>query len=160
MDRPVKTYSGGVPHYVDTVDSLRKELKEAKENAEFHFANYEAMQQQLTEAAKTCAEMLSEQDYEYNRKTNAIIERHAKQLAERQAREKVLRDALDKAIELLPCGPQEILEARHLQSDSTALDAMLKQAKREALAWASEELRSRYDIDASREIAILAKELE
>ena len=42
----------------------------------------EALRQQLAVAAKTCAEMLSEQDYEYNRKTNAIIERHAKQLAE------------------------------------------------------------------------------
>jgi hypothetical protein len=47
--------------------------------------------QQLADAVK----MLSEQGYEYNRKTNAIIERHSHQLAECQSREKVLRDALN-----------------------------------------------------------------
>ena len=57
MDRPVKTYCGGVPHYVDTVDSLRKELKQTKEQAEFHFANYEAMQKQLEQCRKMLEEL-------------------------------------------------------------------------------------------------------
>ena len=79
----------------------------------------ERLTKQLAEAAKTCAKMLSEQDYEYNRKTNAIIERHARQLAECQAREKVLRDALADGI-----------------SGATKED--IKQAKREALLEAAE----------------------
>jgi hypothetical protein len=76
IERPVKTYCGGEPHYVEWlrmgvddanpfclnqeetmeaigyIEALRKELKAAKENAEFHFANYEAMQQQLANTTK------------------------------------------------------------------------------------------------------------
>lgn len=38
------------------------------------------------EAVKAdCVKMLSEQDYEYNRKTNDLIDRHAKQIAELRA---------------------------------------------------------------------------
>jgi hypothetical protein len=39
--------------------------------------------------------LLSDQGFEYNRKTNALIKRHSEQLAASQAREAKLRDALD-----------------------------------------------------------------
>jgi Rad3-related DNA helicase len=80
IERPVKTYCGGKPRYVerlrmdaddanpfclsqdeimeaaDYIEALYKELKAAKENAEFHFTNYEAMQKQL----ERCRKMLEE----------------------------------------------------------------------------------------------------
>ena len=49
--------------FVKFTGSLERELAEAK--------------RQLEESIK----MLSEQDYEYNRKTNALIRRHAEQIA-------------------------------------------------------------------------------
>ena len=41
----------------------------------------------LREWLKVAVKMLSEQDFEYNKKTNAMIERHAAQLTEARARE-------------------------------------------------------------------------
>ena len=70
-------------------------------------------------------------------------------LAECQAREKVLRDALDSFyvndfqfsdVWGSSKTPKEIDEALSLPSDSTALDTLLKQAKREALLEALTEL--------------------
>jgi ribosomal protein L29 len=40
-----------------SIDILRKALKVAKEDVEFHFANYEAMQQQLQECRKMLEEL-------------------------------------------------------------------------------------------------------
>jgi len=105
-------------------------------------AEIKSLRQQLAVAAKTCAEMLSEQDYEYNRKTNAIIERHVKQLAEFQAREDYYRAALEMYImpmpdkdttvmDILLASTEAAMEALAMPSDSAALDTMLKQAKRE-----------------------------
>jgi len=65
------------------------------------------------------------------------------QLAESQAREKVLREALDLSwSEEYVNGISARFKAREaltLPSNSTALDAMLKQAKREALIEAAED---------------------
>jgi hypothetical protein len=49
-------------------------------------AEFEDLQKQLAEREKQLAnavKILSDQDFEYNRKTNALIKRHVKQLAER-----------------------------------------------------------------------------
>jgi hypothetical protein len=102
------------------------------------------VEQQLAEAVK----MLSEQDFDYNRKTNAIIDRHSKQLAESQAREKVLRDALLNAVstcfteyshhKFMTDHDFFVNKALALPSDSTALDSAIRQAKREALLEAAD----------------------
>ena len=52
--------------------------------------------------------LLSEQDYEYNRKTNRLIERHAIQLAASQAHIKVLREVLENC---------RLLAARHRKEE-------------------------------------------
>jgi len=61
------TYKTGIAQTrtvnIDFARQLERELAEAK--------------RQLEESIK----MLSEQDYEYNRKTNALIRRHAEQIA-------------------------------------------------------------------------------
>jgi hypothetical protein len=95
-------------------------------------------------------------------------------LAECQAREKVLRDALDSfyvndfqfsdvwgSLKT----PKEIDAALALPSDSTALDAMLKQAKREALLEAAAGFVKNNQVDADggwavEELRRMAKELE
>ena len=73
-----------------------------------------------------------------------IIEELEQQLAECQAREKVLRDALELSwSEEYVNGIVARSKARDaltLPSDSTALDTMLKQAKREALLEAANEM--------------------
>jgi hypothetical protein len=74
------------------------------------------------------------------------IERLTKQLAECQAREKTKHDALIIAAEGIEVGGKlynAIGNALTLPSDSTALDAMLKQAKREALLEAADYLLKR-----------------
>ena len=110
-----------------------------------------SLRQQLAESVK----IISEQDFEYNRKTNAMIKRHVKQLTECQAREKALRDCLawyvqeDDVVESMSGneywadGLNKAREALAMPSNSTALDEALKQAKREALVEASVELRRR-----------------
>jgi hypothetical protein len=63
------------------------------------------------------------------------------QLAESQAREKVLRDTLENNktyVGFAGVLKHDIAEALAMPSDSTALDAMLKQAKLEALIEAAE----------------------
>jgi hypothetical protein len=65
----------------DIVERLRGFQSAAAQSWAFEAADeIESLRQQLAEAVK----MLSEQGYEYNRKTNAIIERHSQQLAECQ----------------------------------------------------------------------------
>jgi chromosome segregation ATPase len=63
----------------------------------------------------------------------ALITGLKNDLAECQAREKVLRDALEHAEELSPTISQQTDDALSIPSDSTALDNMLRHAKREAL---------------------------
>lgn len=72
--------------------------------------------------------MLTEQDYEYNRKTNALIKRHAEQLAAQQLVIQQIREALqmlDRASNI-SCG--KVQEALALPSDTTALEAMIAEA--------------------------------
>lgn len=77
--------------------------------------------------------MLTEQDYEYNRKTNALIKRHAEQLAAQQLVIQQIREALqmlDRASNI-SCG--KVQEALALPSDTTALNEVRK-AERERCA--------------------------
>jgi len=108
MDRPVKTYCGGVPYYVDTVDSLRKELKAAKENAEFHFANYEALQQQL-------ASYIKEDEIKAN--VNKLL---VEQLAECQAMYLDLEDVYRHSVDDENALNQQLAECQALNEKLTA----------------------------------------
>ena len=56
----------------------------------------------LRQRVKELLQMITDQDYEYNRKTNALIKRHADQLATQAEQIKVARDAID--AHLNPCG--------------------------------------------------------
>jgi uncharacterized protein (DUF885 family) len=62
----------------ELIESLRQQLAELEDDEQKAVERCVIAEQKLAEAVK----MLSEQDYEYNRKTNAIIERHSQQLAE------------------------------------------------------------------------------
>ena len=135
IEQPVKTYCGGIPHYVDTVDSLRKELGECKESSKIIFDAYESLRQQLAEC---------------------------------QAREKVLRDALVNE-NSLRLGylyrkgfsiPSLANEALALPSDSTALDTMLKHAKRASLSEMAEIISTLNACEEADEIRRMAEELK
>jgi hypothetical protein len=81
------------------------------------------------------------------------------QLAESQAREKVLRDALKDYHQFRPTDIS--VKALAVPSDSTALDTMLKQAKREALLEAAEYLATGIcENDNGDYLRNMAKELE
>ena len=74
--------------------------------------DYDALSARLAEAIT----MLSERDFEYNRKTNALIERHAKQIEGLLARLAAVEEAL--RLELLESNKVglRLAEARHLLS--------------------------------------------
>ena len=64
----IELNAGGFPvknasYWKRQYDSVCKELKAAKENAEFHFANYKAMQQQLAECREKLQMFLDERDW-------------------------------------------------------------------------------------------------
>lgn len=129
-DEPWRDLTGDnlILFLVFEVESLRQQLVVAEEKAK-HWedtchSQWENYEQQLAEAVK----MLSEQDYEYNRKTNAIIERHTKQLAECQAWEHKYRGDIASYIAM---EQGEDAAANYLASqqyDHTILDTLLKQA--------------------------------
>jgi len=116
-----------------------------------------SLRQQLDQTIEECAKKLNIQ---------------GKQLAECQAREKVLRDAFADISKDATSFDDEWCgaiadEALAIPSDSTALDAMLKQAKREALLEAAdwferteEFVESGKDIIAAGALRNMAKELE
>jgi len=86
-----------------------------------------------------------------------------RQLAECQAREKVLRDVLKVYEDKKMIGILAAHVLHETKSDSAALDAMLKQAKRDALIEATERFNEGYWNDASdviTELRRLAKELK
>jgi hypothetical protein len=105
----------------DIVERLRgfKSTSDALKAAD----EIESLRQQLadTEALRVCA---NEDANQLAHEANVL----AKQLGECQAREKVLRDALGSAID-----NRKRFELLSMPSDSTALDTILKEAKREAL---------------------------
>jgi hypothetical protein len=88
-----------------------------------------------------------------------------KQLAESQAREVVMRDALNDVLANATVHfPEHMIwpieSALAMTSDSTALDAMLKHAKREALLEAADKAESRaFGVNADW-LRRMAKELE
>jgi hypothetical protein len=115
-------------------------------------------------------ESLRQQVRELTELLDYVKSEREQQLAKCQAREKVLRNALDSFyVNDLQFSnvwgssktPKEIDEALTIPSDSTALDTMLKQAKRHALLEAIE-MAKRYEWDSCyvRELEKMAKELE
>jgi len=119
------------------IESLRQQLAgatKALNSAKINIASTDKMREfeaikyrQADEAISTLAS---------EREANAIL---TQQLAECQAREKVLRDGLQNIVDW---GPADDADGNYLYaeetlksvpSDSTALDTILKQAKREAL---------------------------
>jgi hypothetical protein len=56
----------------------------------------ESAVEDFTKQLANAVQMLSDQDFEYNRKTNALIERHVQQLAERDKQNVLLRSWLRK----------------------------------------------------------------
>jgi hypothetical protein len=100
---------------------------------------FQAREKVLCDEIKSLRQQLSSYVKEDEIKAN-VNKLLVEQLAESQAREKVLRDALDVLARL---GNEPIfgnsrgnciaINALATPSDSTALDAMVKQAKREAL---------------------------
>lgn len=149
-------------HKEDYAEKLERQIADANRRAEYWKAEHLAGNEQLAERDVVIKDF-------------AQIERGMEQeLAECQAREKVLRDAMKLAsIQYMGCGgnllPGEIVDAMtrilnrslDIPSDSTALDAMKKQWQREALLEAIE-MAKRYEWDSCyvRELEKMAKELE
>ena len=70
------------------VKELEQQLSDAMEQHERDVATLESWNAAITDLQKQLAnavQMLSDQDFEYNRKTNDLIERHAQQLAAKGA---------------------------------------------------------------------------
>ena len=136
--------------------------------------------QQLVDSKKTCAKMLFDQENTFKQqlevasywgprweKEYAENKSLRQQLAECQARERAIREA---AIEVAACSTPinrngELARLKKAMpliiqpSDSTALDAMLKQAKREVLLEAAKHYDA-YDLDVADELRRMAKELK
>jgi cephalosporin hydroxylase len=143
----------------DKIERPVKSNRAWREEAEFHFANYEAMQQQL------------QQHEESSKIIFDAYESLRQQLAECQAQTPlawVTESAVEKQI--LNGKPRRVwwennngvgIPIYSAPSDSTALDAMLKQAKREALLEAAAEIDTHVGYHVPiRELRRMAKELE
>jgi hypothetical protein len=88
--------------------------------------------------------------------------RLSQQLAECQAREKVLRDALQQCAydEEGVCISPDAAEALDMPSDSTALDQAIKQAKREILLDAATTMRVELRFNFAEWLTRIAEELK
>jgi len=121
----------------------------------------ERLKQQL---AKCQAELDRElqRRFDGNREASKEYAEVSRELAECQAREKVLRDALEWVNSRFADVSTLVIvrKALALPSDSTALDTMLKQAKREALLDAAEQMESYCGPTVYYELHRMAKELE
>jgi hypothetical protein len=104
---------------------------------------YRLLEQKLADVVQ----MLSDQDFEYNRKTNALIERHAQQLAEREKERRGVIAESKMHPSWLKKSKEELLDALRFQGATTAAlleetDSYRKQIVmlRDALEYANQEL--------------------
>ena len=125
------------------------------------FARIEYLEQQLAECQAELDRELQRR-FDGNREASKEYAEVSRELVECQAREKVLLDALADAKVLLLNGSvgkqyEHINEALAMPSDSTALDTLLKRAKREALL---DVLKLNPDAELVSILSSMAKELE
>jgi hypothetical protein len=73
----------------------QKRIDNMTDPTETYFAGLARKIIDLEQQLANAVQMLSDQDFEYNRKTNELIERHAQQLAEAQKQIVMLRELLE-----------------------------------------------------------------
>jgi FtsZ-binding cell division protein ZapB len=158
IERPVKTYCGGEPHYVKETDIVeRLETVVGSPIAKMAIDEIQSLRQQLSECREE-REWLLDDVAKFRGERNALRD----ELTECQAREKVLIDMAGRWIGDEGWSAADMDEFDRLcLADSTALDTMLKHAKREALLKVITKIKYYEDIDeVKEEISDMAKELE